>query len=252
MNLRIWMAFFLLIPFLAGCKEDDCCSDPVDFKYDFFPLGEGLTSTFHIDSVVFLSLGEEKAISSFIQRETIMPADPDLDEKMVHKIRIERYDSLENRWVTTGFEHLERSKSSLEQTEENFRYVKLGFPAVEGQSWKGNIFFDSNIEVVIGNDVIQPFKDWPEEYFISEISESETIGDQTYAKVATVVHVDHDFDLEKRYSVEKYAFGVGLVFKEMVILDTQCTKYQEFFECLDAPWTEKGERGFILRKSRID
>jgi len=53
--------------------------------------------------------------------------------------------------------------------------------------------------------------------------------------------------IELRLSYERYARGVGLIEREMRILDTQCIE-----ACSTKTWAEKAEKGFIVRQKIRD
>ena len=75
---------------------------------------------------------------------------------------------------------------------------------------------------------------------------AEKIGTKDYADVLTIqAQSDPKILTEKRYSLEKYAKGVGLVYREIRILDTQK---------LDAStaWEKKAQKGFITKMTRTN
>ena len=86
------------------------------------------------------------------------------------------------------------------------------------------------------------FKDWDYRYL--SVDRSEDISGMNYDRVLTVQQVDSENAIERRFGIEKYVFGSGLVFKERIILDTQNVTN-------DLSWEEKAERGFILRQTLI-
>ena len=53
--------------------------------------------------------------------------------------------------------------------------------------------------------------------------------------------------IELREAIEKYARNVGLIEKQMRILDTQC-----IIECEGEPWEVKAEKGFILKQRILE
>ncbi|MEL6865958.1 MAG: hypothetical protein AAFP19_16145, partial [Bacteroidota bacterium] len=61
-----------------------------------------------------------------------------------------------------------------------------------------------------------------------------------FDSVATIYQADNENAIELRYSIEKYARNIGLVYREMRILDTQAI--------VDDPWEEKAQKGFIIRQ----
>jgi hypothetical protein len=62
--------------------------------------------------------------------------------------------------------------------------------------------------------------------------------------VLTVREADSENLIELRRSRVKYAKGIGLVYRELWVLDTQCIE-----QCDGKPWEEKAEKGFILSQT---
>jgi hypothetical protein len=74
------------------------------------------------------------------------------------------------------------------------------------------------------------------------VDQSENIGgDILYPSVCTVNQVDLEDKITRRYAEEKYAKGIGLVYKKMIVLNTQKFDSTE-------PWELKAEEGFILEQ----
>jgi hypothetical protein len=97
--------------------------------------------------------------------------------------------------------------------------------------------------MVINGERLEPFiLEW--NYIYNYLDQAETVGAQFYDKVCKVTEVDDENALEKRFSVMKYAKGVGLIYKEQWILDTQI-----FDNTI--PFIEKAQKGMILRQYLI-
>ena len=53
-----------------------------------------------------------------------------------------------------------------------------------------------------------------------------------------------------RRGFEQYAPNVGLVYRELAGLDTQCGGNPG--DCIDIPWEQKAEKGFIVRQTLLE
>ncbi|MFT6021272.1 MAG: hypothetical protein ACI9CQ_004079, partial [Saprospiraceae bacterium] len=71
-------------------------------------------------------------------------------------------------------------------------------------------------------------------------------GDFAFEEVTTIQLADEENLLEKRYGIEKYAKGVGLIFKELQIYNTQDIENET------EPWEVKTERGFRVVMTLVD
>ena len=102
-----------------------------------------------------------------------------------------------------------------------------------------------SIKLEVAGEILEPFsKKWT--YEILSYGKAEKIGTKDYADVLTVqAQSDPKILTEKRYSLEKYAKGIGLIYREIKILDTQK---------LDATiaWEKKAQKGFIVRMTRTN
>ena len=92
--------------------------------------------------------------------------------------------------------------------------------------------------VLIGDAELDYFKNWNSR--ITGYNESVSINDQQFDVVHSVNLVDHENRLEVRFGEEKYGQGIGLIYKKLVILDTQC-----FDNCENVSWEEKADKGHI-------
>jgi hypothetical protein len=134
-------------------------------------------------------------------------------------------------------------KGSLIRTENNLEYLSLNAPLNIDECWDG-ILFDEKLIVTVVGESVEMFKSW--NFKVLDQDVIETIGDFNYDKIMIVQQADDENLIERRFSVEKYQEGVGLVHKRQVILDTQCID-----PCADESWGEKGENGFIMDMTLI-
>lgn len=86
------------------------------------------------------------------------------------------------------------------------------------------------------------FKDWTS--VIEKMEGEVTLNRFTFKDVLTVLLVNNENLIEYRYGIEQYAKNVGLVYRELWILDTQ--KIDPTL-----PWKQKAEKGFILKQKII-
>ncbi len=93
------------------------------------------------------------------------------------------------------------------------------------------------------------FKGW--DYEILSVDSSEVIGDINHDQVVTIQQANNDNVIELRYSQEKYAKGVGLVYRQREIMDSYCKYIGTNELCIGLDWREKAGRGFIMRETLI-
>ncbi|MFM7079528.1 MAG: hypothetical protein ACKOYC_07025, partial [Bacteroidota bacterium] len=94
-------------------------------------------------------------------------------------------------------------KDRFEKNEENNTFVKLRFPITLGLEWNGNLFNGAQEKTYTYTAIHQP-------YSINGFNLDSTV---------TVLHDDYEDLLEKRFELERYATGVGLVYKEQTFIE---------------------------------
>ena len=122
------------------------------------------------------------------------------------------------------------------------KFIKLVFPAIKGEKWDGNVFFDSNKLFTVAANNITIYQGW--NYKIEEVDLSREYNGITYPTVLHVSHIDEETLISKRFSEEFYAEGVGLVERYMEIFDTQKGDTSK-------TWIETAEEGFQLNQTLL-
>ncbi len=220
--------------------------DEAKFGYDYFPLEVGKYWTYHVDSTIYDDEGATVVNSSSLIREEIVEKFEDLVGDEIYRIERSWRDSDSSSWKVTDVWATYKDKDRAYRTEENLKFIKFVFPALEGSRWDGNIFFDESTVITVLGESLKMFKGW-DDYEILELDVAEELGGQNYQEVATVLQTDDEEGntVERRFALEKYARGVGLIYKEYIILDTQSQEQ-------DKPWLEKAEKGFVLKQTLIE
>lgn len=252
--------FAFLGVFLFTCNENTDTQDLTVVKgFNYYPIEVGKYITYQLDSIIY---GRPPLCEYPFIRDTFSHQ---LKEEVVDTFEdntgtlnfiVERYlrkDESEP-WVVVDVWNTKMSDTQVERVEENLRFIKLVFPVSDNVSWNGNAFFQDT-SVVVGAEVIDFYQHWSAEYEYENIDQPEEINGITFDSVMTVVQSAASENLvAHRSSIEKYARGVGLVYKEMLILDSSCCIDANggLTACIDLPWELKGEKGLILRQKVID
>jgi len=230
---------------------------------NYYPLEVGNYITYQVDSIIYLVESSDDCIfyqdtSSHYLKEEIIDTYEDNagDENFV----VERYlsDNINGPWTVIDVWNTKITDTQVEKIEENLRFIKMVFPVTDGATWNGNTYFENTQDTTIsvGGQSIDFYRYWSSNYEYDMIDISEEINGIQFDSVMTVIQSEpNDNKIYYRYSIEKYARGVGMIFKEMLILDTQCCgapPQQGLGFCDGIPWEEKAERGLILRQSIVD
>lgn len=242
---RLSYVIFISSLYLSSCTNSIDDSFSVDFGYTYFPLEAGKFLEYQVDSIIYDNLGLRVQTKSSLLREEFEGPTKDLEGNDVYRIhrfwkKIENddWEQISN-WTT----YLNNDRAI--RSEENLRFIKMIFPLQEGLVWDGNAFFDDQTVIEVEGETIEVYKNW--EYEVEEFVPTETIGSKTYEDVALIRQADEESAVDRRYSIEKYAKGIGMIYKELKIYDTQCIS-----QCAGQEWEEKVEQGFSLVQTLIN
>lgn len=241
-NFSIGFSLFLLgFLFLSSCENKIEDYNPANSGSEYFPIEIGNTWTYQVDSIIYDKKGTQIDTVYHIVKETITESFED-NEGQTNFV-IERFNKIGVNWVNTDIWSTLKNDNHAIRNEDNLRFIKLVFPINENKYWDGNAFIDSdNIIIKIAGESIKLYERWSYNY--ESVNKFEKIGDNNYDNVTTVEQVDTENSINKRYSLEKYAKGIGLVYKKMIILNTQNNDDT-------LPWEEKAEEGFILEQTLL-
>jgi hypothetical protein len=198
-----WVILYAAMPvffFVLGCKEEK--QDPVPTSFNYFPVETGRWIEYSVDSIYHSENDNNNDDSVFRYhfeiREEIDSSfiDGAGQENQVVK-RFRRPDSLST-WTIMGVWTQRLTSTTAYRTEDNINYHKLSFPINSSITWNGN---DANT-----------FEE--EIYYYDFFHEFYSINSFSFDSVISVIQIDEDNFIEKIYGNEKYASGVGLIYKQ--------------------------------------
>ncbi|MEM6967397.1 MAG: hypothetical protein AAF573_21715 [Bacteroidota bacterium] len=247
-----------------SCNENTVGEDLTIVKgFNYYPLEIGKYITYKMDSIVYGQVSGAQCeffrdTSSYYLREEVVDTFTDNTGDLVYTL--ERFIKVneDDPWRVVDVWVTKMTDSQVEKVEENLRFIKMVFPVREGASWSGNTYFQDT-SVVIGSEIIDFYGFWSSEYEYDLVDVPEEINGIQFDSVMTVFQSQaSDNRIHHRVSTEKYARNVGLIYKEMLILDTQCCEGElnnpdsTLFFCDTIPWVEKAEKGLIFKQEVID
>jgi hypothetical protein len=213
---RLW--FLAPILLMAGACTEKKVEMTSPALSDYFPLTVGKYITYRLDSTVLTQFGRDTVVRSYRCRDQV---DAEITDATGRKsFRIIR--SMSNLAGTNPyvpaytFEATPESTDWIEYQENNLRFMKLRFPMIEGFQWKGNSFID----VTSINSPVRYLAGW--EYTYQDLGKPYTVGGKTYPNTVTILQRDEvvpegpfnpNFFKQYDYSLEVYALGIGLIYK---------------------------------------
>lgn len=197
----------LFFPLWWGCKKDNNKNRQVDPGYDYYPAQLGSYVEYEVEEVKYDDFFEPVKIDTFRYqlKEVLDSAFEDNSNRPSNRISRYRKDHDTLSWVLTDVWYSTKTEQRLEVIEENQRYIKLAFPLRLYKRWDGNAF---NAEE-------------EQSYFLEELGKTEQINGLSMDAVLKVVKQDEKNLIEIKYAEERYARGIGLVYRQETDLNTE-------------------------------
>ncbi len=241
-QLYFYLIFISLLS-LSACQTESIPADDLDLGRAYYPVETGKYIEYAYDSLVYDDGGSSKYSSSGFIKEQI---DSLLEETAFEKeYRLIKYWRKQNTdpWVLTDVETIHQSKTEIIRSEENLPFIRLVFPNSQNTRWNGNALFDENIIVKVSGEPIKMYQGW--EYKVVKKNYSATIGQFELDSLLEVEEVFDDSSIFSLRSVSQvYARGIGPVYREMKIYDSQRP-------IAGKPWEDYAEKGFYLKQTMV-
>ena len=214
MTKSILFAFIFLVFIFSACKKRSEDFQPTTIS-DYAPLIVGKYIVYKLDSLVYINFGTRDTTTSYqVKHEVDAMITDNLGRPAYRIIRYIRKTAA-NPWLPDNSFMAINTGGSLEFIENNMRFLKLKLPIINNDSWKGNSYIDTYSL----NSEVKYLDDW--DYVYDSVNTALTLGsitlDSTF-KVAERDEVvgnpnDPNSYSEINFSVENYAKGIGLVYR---------------------------------------
>jgi hypothetical protein len=205
--LLIFISSFIVL----SCTKKKVPENDSLLGLDYYPTTQGKYVIYDVDSTVYSEIPVDTVQTKYRIKERI--ADSFTDNEGKPAIRLERfikmynpnkpYDSIP--WSIKEVWMINADKKSVQISESNIRFTKLIFPIQEDASW------DGNARNTIG--------EWM--YTYDYIDKKETINGNVLEKVLYVKQRFFRTEISLENYYEKYAKGVGLVYRQITDVYSQ-------------------------------
>lgn len=186
----------------------------------YFPLEIGKYITYKLDSTIFINFGERDTVISYEVMDKVDAKFIDNSGRPAYRILRSIRTDASQQWQANNTFMAVYGEKGVEYIENNLRFLKLVDPVTNGFTWKGN----SYIETGSFTSDVNYLDGW--NYTYDSVNVPLTLNQQLIDSTIKVVQADEFFGDdpssgsavygEKNYSVEKYAKGIGLVFKDFL------------------------------------
>jgi hypothetical protein len=202
--LRI-IAFCLVVAGILSCNKHTVEAPP-DLGYDYYPAKIGSYIIYDVDSIVYRQIPSQDTLKFKFQiKEKLDTLFADNQGRQT--IKIIRYKKMysptvpysQMNWnVIQDVWMANKNKTDVEVVEENIRFTKLAFPIKLNTTWNGTAYADSTAN----------------EYKCTSFDSPTTYGNLSFQKTLTVNQFYFATAISYQNYNEKYARGVGLIYKE--------------------------------------
>ncbi|MGJ7033367.1 hypothetical protein [Niabella hirudinis] len=228
---KLYNLLFLLLTILFfSCGEKNADFTPASRVSDYLPVQIGKFITYRIDSTVFVKSGSKMEVHSYQVMHRIVDTSRDNLQRLTYIVqRSIRNADGSSSWANNGQYYITPLESSIEVVEDNLRVVKISSPMLTGSAWKGNAYLPLGpYEAVFGTQAGKEMNTWKFKY----TSRGDTsIEGQQYKDVWSIEQSNSITNLpppptnpgygSMEVSSEKYARGIGLVYRNCQIYDFQ-------------------------------
>lgn len=219
-----------IIPVLLlffSCKKQTETLD-VPSLNAYYPAEVGRTLTYRLDSTITPAFGASLETVSYLAKDSIESSFTDGEGRISFQVYRFTTDTLQKQgWQYKSTYFITLNKNTIEVTDDNnLRFIKLAEPLAENTTWKGNAYIDTRT----ANSPVTYLDNW--NYMYQNINAPFTTLKGTIDSTITVLQDDEtipegEFDpnyyKQRNYSVEVYAKGIGLIYKEFLHWTWQTT-----------------------------
>ncbi|MBT8196235.1 MAG: hypothetical protein KJO64_07395 [Bacteroidia bacterium] len=201
-KIKISISALFIMALLYSCSKDN--SVVTKLGYSYFPVNVGHWVEYEVDSIVVDDFNQTIDTFQFFIREEIDSLF--IDQSGEPTQRLERYkrQTSSDPWTIHKIWTSNRTNTTAQKTEDNFRFIKLVFPINLFDDWDGNAFNTNN----------------EAEYEYTEVHNTFSLNGLNFDSVLTVTQViDTNGLISNVIEIEKYAAQVGMIYKEQTDLE---------------------------------
>jgi hypothetical protein len=191
---------------------------------DYYPLQVGKYIIYRLDSTVPAPFGTSLITRSYRAKDIIDAEITDGQGRKAYRI----FRSITDTNGVAPYRQIATYRATpngtgwVEYSDNNLTFMKLRFPIRQGMEWKGNSFFIDPLSSS-ADPKLQFYANWTYQY--DSIGASYTLFGKTYDSTVKVMQRDETIPdgpfngtsyQQRNYSVERYAKGIGLVYKDFL------------------------------------
>ncbi len=178
---------------------------------DYYPLKVGKYITYSLDSIVYYTNFGTSAVTKSYQVKHLVDAQitDNLGRPAYRIVRFIRSYST-GPWVADNVFMTVPTENSIEFIENNLRFLKLKSPIKQDYSWSGNSYINTSSQIPF----LKFYEGW--DYTYDSLNIPAKVGPITIDSTIKVSHIDELTAIDRTFSEEKYAKGIGLVYRNFL------------------------------------
>ncbi len=219
--MKLWkIAFFVITAtsiFVACSKKNE--EPNYELANDYYPMKVGNYIIYRMDSTNYVGYNLNPIKTTYYVQDKVESQITDNLGRPSYRIyRFIKKLLTDPVWMPSSTYYVTPLANTIESVENNLRVVRLLNPIKDNNSWKGNTYIESSGQY----SQLQYLYDWEFQY--QGFNTPKTYGTLSFNNTVTVKQVDETSGIlnnpnapsDSSYSVETFAKGTGLVYKEFL------------------------------------
>ncbi len=213
------VTLFSIVGFI-GCKKQTAVLNLPKLTA-YYPLQVGRVLTYRLDSTVIDASNTQLIVKSYLLKDSFAGTFNDNVGRLSYLVYRYITDTLNTQpWQPLSTYYITPTEHSVEVVDDNnLRFIKLVDPIQNDITWSGNSYIDTKS----ANSLYQYMDGWP--YTYQNVNMPFTVIKGVLDSTVTVLQVDETsppgpFDptqyQQRNYSLEVYANGIGLAYKDFL------------------------------------
>lgn len=213
-------AIFICIIIFSSCTKTDVLSSSIKAE-NYYPVSVGRVWIYRLDSTNIPAFGTSLVTNSYHIKDSVGNAFIDNTGRNSWVVYRFITDTLEQApWQSLSSYYITPTANTVEVVDDNnLRFIKLATPVREGFTWPGNSYIDTRsattpYQYLDGWNYMYKNVDSPYTTLAGIIDSSVTVFQ--HDETSPEGPFDPQFYQQRDYSIEVYANGVGLIYKNFL------------------------------------
>lgn len=215
----ILIVFFAVI-IITSCTKKDVISSSVKAE-NYYPVLQSKVWVYRLDSTAIPDFGASLVVHSYHVKDSVASSFFDNTNRLSWIVYRFITDTLEQTpWQSLSTYYITPTATNIEVLDDNnLRFIKLVTPVVKNKTWQGNSYIDTRSI----NSQYQYLDGW--NYTYTSVDSPFTALAGIMDSTVTILQQDEtspegafnpDYFQQRDYSIEVYAKGIGLVYKDFL------------------------------------